>query len=78
MQVAAAEQPNQQVPLPTPPDTATRTRDDIHGQILLNWIERDVIDSPEFQRPFRLSQLGFVDLVYPMRFLGCGNGICVK
>jgi hypothetical protein len=39
--------------------------DDIHGQISLNRLERDVIDSPEFQRLFRLSQLGFVDLVYP-------------
>jgi len=39
--------------------------DDIHGQVYLNRLERDVVDSPEFQRLFRLSQLGFVDLVYP-------------
>lgn len=39
--------------------------DDVHGEILLNEIERDAIDAPEFQRLFRLSQLGFVDLVYP-------------
>ena len=39
--------------------------DDVHGQISLNMVERDVVDSPEFQRLFRLSQLGFVDLVYP-------------
>jgi HD superfamily phosphohydrolase len=39
--------------------------DDIHGAIRLNRLERDLVDSPEFQRLFRLSQLGFVDLVYP-------------
>jgi HD superfamily phosphohydrolase len=39
--------------------------DDVHGEIHLNEIERDAVDSPEFQRLFRLSQLGFVDLVYP-------------
>jgi HD superfamily phosphohydrolase len=39
--------------------------DDVHGEIRLNEIERDAVDSPEFQRLFRLSQLGFVDLVYP-------------
>ncbi|HEY6803736.1 MAG TPA: HD domain-containing protein [Pyrinomonadaceae bacterium] len=39
--------------------------DDVHGQIYLNMLERDVVDSREFQRLFRLSQLGFVDLVYP-------------
>jgi HD superfamily phosphohydrolase len=38
--------------------------DDVHGQVNLNRLERDVVDSPEFQRLFRLSQLGFVDLVY--------------
>src|SRR5207245_2431714 len=37
---------------------------EIWGQILLNELERDVIDCPEFQRLFRTSQLGFVDLVY--------------
>jgi HD superfamily phosphohydrolase len=39
--------------------------DDIHGEIHVNHLERDAIDTPEFQRLFRLSQLGFVDLVYP-------------
>src|SRR3972149_2313404 len=32
--------------------------DDIHGQVHLNRLERDVVDTPEFQRLFRLSQLG--------------------
>jgi HD superfamily phosphohydrolase len=39
--------------------------DDVHGTIELSQLETDTIDSPEFQRLFRLGQLGFVDLVYP-------------
>ena len=39
-------------------------QDDVWGQIRLNDVERDVIDSPEYQRLFRTSQLGFVELVY--------------
>lgn len=38
--------------------------DDIHEHVLVNRLERDVVDAPEFQRLFRLEQLGFVDLVY--------------
>ena len=40
-------------------------QDDVHGPILLNRVERDLVDTPEFQRLFRLGQLGLVDLVYP-------------
>lgn len=39
--------------------------DDVHGSIGVSKLERDAIDSPEFQRLFRLGQLGFVDLVFP-------------
>lgn len=39
--------------------------DDVHGSIAVSKLERDAIDSPEFQRLFRLGQLGFVDLVFP-------------
>lgn len=39
-------------------------QDDVLGQLLLNDLERDLIDTPEFQRLFRTSQLGFVDFVY--------------
>jgi HD superfamily phosphohydrolase len=39
--------------------------DDVHGAIFLSRLERDAVDTPEFQRLFRLGQLGFVDLVYP-------------
>lgn len=41
-----------------------RFQDDVWGPIRLNSLERDVVDTPEFQRLFRTSQLGFVDLVY--------------
>ena len=39
-------------------------QDDVWGPVLLNDLERDVIDTPEFQRLFRTSQMGFVDLVF--------------
>jgi HD superfamily phosphohydrolase len=39
-------------------------QDDVWGQIRLNDVERDIIDTPEYQRLFRTSQLGFVELVY--------------
>jgi hypothetical protein len=40
-------------------------QDEVWGEIKLNSLERDVVDTPEFQRLFRTSQLGFVELVYP-------------
>lgn len=39
--------------------------DEIHGPIYLNRLERDVIDTPEFRRLSRISQLGFIRLLYP-------------
>lgn len=41
-----------------------RFQDEVYGEIFLNSVERDVIDAPEFQRLFRISQVGFVNLVY--------------
>ena len=38
--------------------------DAVWGPLLFSELERDVIDTPEFQRLFRTSQLGFVDLIY--------------
>ena|SRR6185369_9170877 len=35
-----------------------RFTDDVHGEILLNTLERDCVDSPEYRRLFRISQLG--------------------
>ncbi len=51
--------------LPDPFRPAIEFLDDVHGQIRLSLLERDLVDTPEFKRLFRLSQLGFVDLVYP-------------
>jgi HD superfamily phosphohydrolase len=38
--------------------------DDVWGCVRLNRLERDCVDTPEFQRLFRIGQLGLVDLVY--------------
>jgi len=38
--------------------------DDIHGRIVLNNLERDAIDTPEFQRLFRIAQLGLVEIAF--------------
>jgi len=55
----------------TPPTSARRHFedryeffDDVLGQVFLNQLERDCIDSPEFRRLFRISQLGSVHLLY--------------
>ena len=39
-------------------------QDEVHGEIFLNPLEQDLVDTPEFQRLYRISQLGFIDLVY--------------
>lgn len=39
--------------------------DEIQGAVRISDIERDVIDTPEYQRLFRISQLGLVKLVFP-------------
>jgi HD superfamily phosphohydrolase len=46
-------------------DDAYAFNDEVHGTVMLNRLERDCVDTPEFQRLFRISQLGFVDLLYP-------------
>ncbi len=40
-------------------------RDPIHGMIPFSSLERDVINSPEFQRLRRIRQLSWTDYVYP-------------
>ena len=45
-------------------DDTCEFTDDLHGRILLNRLERDCVDTPEFHRLFRLSQLGLVHTVF--------------
>ena len=40
-------------------------QDPIHGYIRLEGLERDLLDTEEFQRLRRIKQLGFTNLVYP-------------
>src|SRR5689334_15824538 len=40
-------------------------QDDVFEPSHLSALEIDLIGAPEFQRLFRVSQMGFVDLVYP-------------
>jgi len=40
-------------------------RDPIHGFIIFNDLEKDIINSPEFQRLKYIRQLGMGYLVYP-------------
>ena len=39
--------------------------DEVHGLVHASDLERDAIDTPEYQRLFRINQLGFIDLLYP-------------
>ena len=43
----------------------TEIRDPIHGSIVLDAREREVVDSPFFQRLRSVRQLGFADLAFP-------------
>ncbi len=43
----------------------TEIRDPIHGFIILNEWERDIVNHQVFQRLRRIRQLGFTDMVYP-------------
>ncbi|NHV06547.1 MAG: HD domain-containing protein [Thaumarchaeota archaeon] len=40
-------------------------RDPVHGFIQFNEWEKEIIDSPEFQRLRRIRQLALTDMVYP-------------
>ncbi|MCZ6724982.1 MAG: HD domain-containing protein, partial [Thaumarchaeota archaeon] len=40
-------------------------RDPVHGYVILNELERKVIDSPVFQRLRRIRQLAGAYLAYP-------------
>ena len=40
-------------------------RDSVHGDLNLNELEVELIDSPQIQRLRRIKQLGFTYLVYP-------------
>jgi hypothetical protein len=52
-------------PVRNPFEDAYTFQDEVLGAISLSEIERDLVDTPEFQRLFRTSQLGFVDFIYP-------------
>ena len=40
-------------------------QDDVLDSVLLNRVERDCVDTPEYRRLFRLAQLGLVSFLYP-------------
>ena len=46
-------------------DRIFEIRDSIHGFIVLNELERDLINQPAFQRLRRIRQLAWTDMVYP-------------
>jgi hypothetical protein len=61
-------------------DDTFEFQDDVHGPILLNRLERDVVDTPEFRRLFHLRQLGFVDLFLRrrLRSISSKSGVTSK
>lgn len=38
--------------------------DDLHGRVILSPLEVDLVNSPEFQRLFRIAQMGVVDYLF--------------
>ena len=70
------------MPDPTPPFSDTHAfQDDVLDRVLLNRIERDCIDTPEYRRLFRLAQLGLVDYLYPTANHTRGThsiGVCAR
>ena len=67
---------------PKPPFVdAHAFQDDVIDRVLLNRIERDCIDTPEYRRLFRLAQLGLVDYLYPTANHTRGThsiGVCAR
>ena len=58
-------------------------RDPIHGNIRLNELELELLDTPQVQRLRRIKQNGLCHIVYPAmhstRFehsLGAASGVC--
>src|SRR4051794_11060826 len=45
--------------------TVNVIRDPLHGDILITALERRLVETPEFQRLYRVKQLAMVDLVFP-------------
>jgi hypothetical protein len=46
-------------------ESKSEIRDPVHGFVLLNEWERDLIKHPVFQRLRRIRQLAWTDMVYP-------------
>ena len=40
-------------------------RDSVHGNVILNEFEKEILDYPQMQRLRRLKQLGFINTIYP-------------
>ena len=56
-------------------------QDDVLDNVLLNRVERDCVDTPEYRRLFRLAQLGLVSFLYPTANHTRGThsiGVCVR
>ena len=56
-------------------------QDDVLDHVLLNRVERDCVDTPEYRRLFRLAQLGLVSFLYPTANHTRGThsiGVCAR